>query len=171
MHVAVGSRNPVKVEAVEGLLGERAGRVRAVEVDPGVPEQPFGVEETLTGARNRARRALSAGEADLGVGIEGGVADLEGPHDLSLVMWAAVSDGTTTGTGRGPAIALPTAVADRIRDGEELGPVMDDVTGERGIARGRGAAGVLTGGLIDREAALRTAVAGAFGPVLTDHYG
>jgi non-canonical (house-cleaning) NTP pyrophosphatase len=46
---------------------------------------------------------------------------------------------------------------------------MDDVVGEEGIARDRGAAGVLTGGSVDREAALAGAVAGALGPFVTGH--
>lgn len=167
--VAVGSRNPVKVAAVEELLGDRTERVESVAVESGVPEQPFGTDETRTGALNRARRSLSAdGEADLGVGIEGGVT----PDDdrLWLIMWAAVTDGDRTATGRGPAIRLPDAIAERVRGGEELGPVMDDVTGEHGVARGSGAAGVLTDGLIDRRTALSTAIAGALGPFVTDHY-
>jgi non-canonical (house-cleaning) NTP pyrophosphatase len=41
---------------------------------------------------------------------------------------------------------------------------MDDV------AEKQGAAGALTGNVIDRESALRNAVAGAFGPFVTDLY-
>jgi non-canonical (house-cleaning) NTP pyrophosphatase len=47
---------------------------------------------------------------------------------------------------------------------------MDDVLGTEGIAEREGAAGVLTDGRIDREAALATAVAGALGPFVTDFY-
>jgi len=168
--VAVGSENPVKVAAVRTLLGERARRVVPVDVDSGVSEQPFGPAETVTGARNRSVRALEGSEADLGVGIEGGVADPGASDDLYLTMWAAVTDGERTSVGAGPRIALPPEVAERVRAGEELGPVMDDVTGEDGVARGRGAAGVLTDGLTDRETALEQAVAAAFGPFVTDHY-
>lgn len=168
--VAVGSENPVKVGAVRNLLGDRARRVVPVAVDSGVSEQPFGPAETVTGARNRGDRALEGREADLGVGIEGGVADPGPSEGLYLTMWAAVTDGEQTSTGAGPRIALPAAVAERVRAGEELGPVMDDVTGEEGIARGRGAAGVLTDGLTDRESALQQAIAAAFGPFVTDHY-
>jgi non-canonical (house-cleaning) NTP pyrophosphatase len=55
-------------------------------------------------------------------------------------------------------------VARRVRDGEELGPVVDDLLDESGVARGRGTAGVVTGGRVDRRDALRTAVAGALAP-------
>jgi len=48
--------------------------------------------------------------------------------------------------------------------------VMDDRLDESGVARGRGAVGVLTGGRVDRTEALSAAVAGALGPFVTDLY-
>ncbi len=170
MRVGVGSHNPVKVAATERALGDCAGSVETVAVDSGVPEQPRGTAETVRGAENRARRALATGEFDLGVGIEGGVAAFDGVDGLFLVMWAAVTDGARTGRGAGPSLRLPDQVAGRVRDGEELGPVMADLTGDADVKRTRGAAGVLTDGHTDRERALAGAVAAALGPVVSDHY-
>ncbi|MFB6118380.1 DUF84 family protein [Halosegnis sp.] len=167
MYVAVGSGNPVKIAAVEAALPE--ARVEAEPVESGVSEQPYGLTETVAGAETRAERALS-GEYDLAVGLEGGVARYEAAEGLWLVMWGAATDGERWGRGGGPSIRLPEAIAARVEDGEELGPVMDDVLGKEGVAREQGAAGVLTGGATDRQAALRTAAAGALGPFLTDHY-
>jgi len=170
MRVSVGSENPVKVKATESAFANRAVDVAAVAVDSGVSEQPYGHAETIDGAENRARRAVSAGEYDLGVGIEGGVATEDGTDDLFLVMWAAVTDGSHTGRGAGPSLRLPDDVADRVRAGNELGPVMDDLLDTENVAERQGAAGVLTDGIIDRESALRHAVAGALGPFVTDLY-
>lgn len=166
MDVAVGSGNPVKRAAVARALPD--AEVTAVPVESGVSEQPVGPAETVRGARNRAERALDG--HDLGVGIEGGVARLEGVDGLWLVMWAAATDGERWGTGGGPSIRLPEAVARRVDDGEPLGPVMDDVAGREDLGEKEGAAGVLTDGVVDRKGALVTAVAGALGPFLTDHY-
>lgn len=171
MRIAVGSENPVKKSATEQALGRRFdARVVAVAVDSGVPEQPTGHEETRTGAANRATAARSATDATFGVGIEGGVAEFEGSDDLFLVMWAAVTDGVRWGHGSGPSLQLPDHIASRVRDGEELGPVMDDVLGMDDVARKQGAAGVLTDKSITRESALAHAVSGAFGPFVTDLY-
>ncbi|WP_348612086.1 inosine/xanthosine triphosphatase [Halobaculum rarum] len=177
MRIGVGSGNPVKREATEravagaGDFGDEAV-VEACPVPSGVAEQPFGHDETRTGAMNRANAVLDKDpEAyDLGVGIEGGVAEYEGRDGLFLVMWAAVGDGERVGFGAGPSLALPDVIAARVRDGEELGPVMDDVLGESDVAKNQGAAGALTGGRVDRTDALRTAVAGALGPFVTDLY-
>ena len=187
MRVLVGSTNPVKVAATERAVAERfEATVDGIGVASGVPEQPRGRAETVTGARNRAAAALADG-GDLGVGIEGGVtefpqqgavrnpgvADADERAALTgtfLVMWAAVTDGREWGIGSGPSLRLPEEVAARIRAGEELGPVMDDLLDTEGVARDQGAAGVLTGGIVDRESALVHAVAGALGPFVTDQY-
>ena len=163
MHVAVGSENTVKIAAVETLRPD--AQVTPIGVDSGVPEQPRGREETVRGARNRAEAALAATAADLGVGIEGGVADRDHPEGLWLVMWAAVTDGEATTYGAGPSIRLPETVARRVRDGEELGPVLDDLLGREAVSEQEGAIGVYTDGQVSRTDALSAAVAGAFGPV------
>jgi inosine/xanthosine triphosphatase len=135
-----------------------------------VSEQPFGHDETIRGAENRARNVLATGDFDYGVGLEGGVAEFDGTDGLFLVMWAAVTDGDAVGHGAGPSLELPAGIAARVREGEELGPVMDDVLGTTDVAKKEGAAGALSGGRIDREQALGTAVAGAFGPFGTEFY-
>lgn len=176
MRVAVGSGNPVKRDATANALPS-ATEVDAVSVDSGVSEQPWGETETIEGAGNRARRALDAGNYDLGVGLEGGVARVESPHDgdpivdgLFLTMWAAATDGDRIEYGGGPRLRLPDSVADRLEAGEELGPVMDDLLDTNGVKHDQGAAGVLTGGIVDRESALRHALAGALGPFVTEYY-
>ncbi|WP_306056635.1 inosine/xanthosine triphosphatase [Natronococcus wangiae] len=170
MDVAVGSTNPVKVDAVERTLERYEPTVTAVAVDSGVAEQPWSIAETVTGAETRARRALEVTGASYGVGLEGGVARLEGVSGLSLIMWGAATDGERMERGSGPTLRLPDRVAGRLEDGEELGPVMDDVLGREGIAESDGAAGVLTNGLTDRTRALGEAVACSVGPLLVDQY-
>lgn len=168
MEIAVGSENPVKIAAVEAVLGADAS-VTAVDVDSGVAEQPRSVAETIEGADTRARRALDRRDAAYGVGIEGGVARLEAPG-LWLVMWATVTDGDRLERGAGPSLRLPDALTERIEGGAELGPAIDDVFGTEDAARGQGAAGLLTDGAIDRETALTQAVACAVGPFRVDVY-
>ncbi|MFB6360526.1 MAG: inosine/xanthosine triphosphatase [Halobacteriales archaeon] len=168
MQVGVGSRNPVKLAAAERALAAAGieAEVAAMDVDSGVGDQPIGDEQTIRGAEARARQALAG--ADLGIGLEGGVADR--PQGCYLIMWAAATDGDETKLGCGPRLRVPAGIADRVRGGEELGPVMDDVVGQSDVKRNQGAAGVLTAGMIDREQALLQAVAGALGPFVAEVY-
>ncbi|WP_410766252.1 inosine/xanthosine triphosphatase [Haloferax sp. DFSO60] len=172
MDIAVGSGNPVKRRAVERTCPD--AQVVAVVVDSGVSEQPFGHDETISGAVTRAERARASGEFDLGVGVEGGVAPFPNgvgdDSDLYLVMWAAVTDGERYGRGAGPSLVLPDRIAERIHAGEELGPVMDDVLGTNDIAKKEGAAGAFTGGRLTRTGALESAVTAALAPFRCDLY-
>ena len=171
MRIGVGSTNPVKRTTTESALANFSPTtVESVAVESGVSEQPVGEDETVTGARNRAGNVLEAGDYDLGVGLEGGVAEIDGTDGLFLVMWAVATDGERVGHGAGPRLRLPESIAERVRDGEELGPVMDDVLNMDDVAEKQGAAGALTGHIIDRESALRQAVAGALGPFVTELY-
>lgn len=171
MRIGVGSTNPVKRNATESALADFSPTtVESVVVESAVSEQPVGEAETIDGAENRARNVLAAGNYDLGVGLEGGVAEVEGTEGLFLIMWAAATDGETIGHGAGPRLRLPESIAGRVHDGEELGPVMDDVLNMDDVAEKQGAAGALTGHIIDRESALRQAVAGALGPFVTELY-
>lgn len=172
MRICVGSGNPVKrravASAVEGVIEDAT--VDAVPVASDVAEQPTGHAETIAGAENRARNVLAESDAALGVGLEGGVAGFDGTDGLFLVMWAAVTDGDQMGHGSGPAVKLPDGVAAKIRDGAELGPVMDDLLGEDDVAKKQGAAGAFTAGKVDRTEALSVAVAGAMAPFVTEFY-
>lgn len=104
-------------------------------------------------------------------GDPGGGTSLESTPGLSLIMWAAVTDGGRTEVGSGPSIRLPGVVTARVDAGEELGPVMDDLLGIEGLAENEGAIGTPTGGLTDRTRVLGEAVACAAGPFLTEYYG
>jgi non-canonical (house-cleaning) NTP pyrophosphatase len=54
-----------------------------------------------------------------------------------------------------------------IREGMELGHAMDHVIGEHDTKRRKGAVGILTGGLVDRQRAYEVLVTYAPAPFLT----
>lgn len=45
---------------------------------------------------------------------------------------------------------LPEEIAEKLRDGKELGPVMDEYANEKGTRHHKGAIGILTANLISR---------------------
>ena len=167
-HVGVGSTNPVKVAAARNILARLAtsARVEAVKVASTVSDQPFGDNETIRGALARAHAARQALGAELGIGIEGGVVDEGG--SMRTCAWAAVVDASgREGVGGSLAMPLPDAVARSIReDGLELGVAMDRLTGEHNVKQRQGAVGVLTAGLVDRQAAYEVILAYALAPFL-----
>ncbi len=154
MRIAVGSLNPVKRQAAESVLKPlfTGAAFIVLDVPSGVPAQPWGDAETRTGAINRARTALSQSGADLAVGLEGGLIRTE--NGLMTCAWCAVAapDGRI-GVGGGAHTMLPPAAAERLERGEELGAVMDALTGIANTKHHQGAIGILTDGLETRQTA------------------
>lgn len=168
MCITVGSKNPVKLAAVRAVMKRLAAgsEVQSVEVPSGVPDQPFGDDETIRGAVARARGARERLNTDFGVGLEGGVVEMP-DGTMRTCAWAAVvSRSGRHAVGGSLAMPLPDAVAEMIRGGMELGHAMDRLTNQTNTKHGAGAVGILTDGLVDRQAAYEVLVAYAMSAFL-----
>ncbi|MER3484178.1 MAG: inosine/xanthosine triphosphatase [Meiothermus sp.] len=148
--VIVGSTNPAKLNPTRAVFAEVFGlETKGVDVPSGVPDQPVGSEETLLGARNRAEAALRQPGATFGVGLEGGVEFGAYGGWLFNIAYIVRDDGRS-GFARGGSILLPPSVAERVRSGEELSLVIDDVAGLKDSKKAGGAVGFLTLGRVER---------------------
>ncbi|MEG0258888.1 MAG: DUF84 family protein [Lysinibacillus sp.] len=152
MEIAIGTNNKAKIGAVEAIVNELFNDTvfSYHRVSSEVAEQPRTTEETRLGAINRAKNTSVASGAELSFGLEGGV--LEIANDMYVCNWGALvlADGTTF-TAAGAQIVLPTEVAEEIRAGQELGPVMDIYTRQHDIRQHAGAVGIFTNSLVDRK--------------------
>jgi len=166
--VAVGSKNEPKLAATRLVFLPiwPEAKIIAAPVPSGVSEQPTSADEALQGAINRARRALAAAQADIGVGLEGGVE--EGPGGMLLLSgWGAVAtaDGRL-GVGGGARTPLPPELAAMLRSGVELGVAIDTWLGRQGIRHQEGTVGVLTGGYLRRAESFANLLLHAMAPIL-----
>lgn len=164
--IAVGSANPVKVEAVRNVMERIFGQVRifAYDVSSGVPEQPFG-DQTQEGAKNRAKAAIH--DHALSVGIEAGVFEMFGT--LYDFQYCAVLDKDgryTIGTGSG--FRYPDSVVELVRNGKTVGEAMKIVYGETNAGKTMGAIGILSKGLLDRRSLTEQSVLAAMIPRIWD---
>lgn len=150
MKVAIGSKNKTKVGAVKKVLIELDPLFLAVDVPSGVSPQPFSDEETLMGAKNRAKAAMVEANGDIGIGLEGGV--METKQGLLLCNWGAlkIREGKEF-IASGARIPLPIEVSERLKQGYELAVVMDAYTYKHDVRSKEGAIGIFTNGLIQRE--------------------
>ena len=157
--VAVGSANPVKVQAVRHSIQRiwPAAEVRSVLVPSGVGAQPLSDDEAIEGAVNRARAARQALDYDLGIGLEGNTH--ETTHGIFITGWAAAIDRhEQIGIGGSGRFRLPPALVAPLSAGAELGDLMDKWAGQTNTKQQQGAVGIMTNGLINRTTALETAV-------------
>ncbi|KAJ3066308.1 hypothetical protein HDU98_010389 [Podochytrium sp. JEL0797] len=144
MLVAVGTENRAKLSAVSQALatlfpGQTDIVVKGVAVASGVSDQPMSDDETIIGATNRANRAFAAVEnADFGIGVEGGI------HKIGEKFfdggWVVVVDRQgKTGIGCSARYELSNKIMDLVLKGDELGVVMDKLTGQADVKQGAGA--------------------------------
>ncbi len=165
--IAVGSTNAAKVEAVRQII-ERLwpeATIQPIAVTSGVSVMPMTDEETRRGALIRARAALDATQADLSVGLEGGVTRL--PEGWFVCGWVAILDRKgRIGLGATGRFPLPPPLARAIEAGEELGPATDRLAGQPDTRQGPGTVGILTDGLVTRAQAFAMGVAYALTPFL-----
>ncbi len=157
--IAVGSRNPVKIRAVQAVVRQiwPAAEVVGVSVPSGVDVQPRTEAQTRLGALNRARAARLAVDADLGVGLEGGVEELRGRLYLVNSVVAVDRDGQQ-GEGGGVRMELPPAFRASLDAGRELGDLIDAASGQLNTKQKDGAIGLLTAGLADRQQSFEQAL-------------
>jgi len=163
MLYAVGSGNPVKVQAARSALEEYHDelQVERVSVDPGIGAMPMSWEQARTGARNRAFEAIRELDMDRGIGIEGYV-----EHATFLTVWTVImEDGAVIGEGGAGRIRLPDAVTSRL-PGEELGTVINEVMERDDVPKREGTVGVMTDGRLTREVFTRRSVVHAIEQVL-----
>ncbi len=166
--VTVGSANPVKIGAARAVIARlhRDAVIASATVPSGVPDQPWGDEETIRGALHRARAARAMTDAALGIGIEGGVVAYDDGLVRTCAWVAAVTRDGREGIGGSLSMILPRDVGALVRGGMELGHAMDAVTGSHNVKQGAGAVGVLTHGLVSRQQAYEVLVAYALAPLL-----
>lgn len=149
--IKVGTHNPLKVMATRNVLEKIYSNVdvEGIEVDSGVSDQPIGLDETIEGAVNRARNAFM--DADLSVGIESGL--LPTPHSITGYLdlqWCAIYDDERVTLGVSSGFEYPPAVLEEVLKGQEVGEVMDQVTGVEKLGQKSGAVSYLSRGLLDR---------------------
>lgn len=165
MKIAVGSCNPVKVNAAkEGIrlsmkLNENDIKIEGHNVSSGVSDQPIGDEEIKLGATNRARSCYFAFTEkngcvpDYSIGIEGGIIiNGEGTDDeqMECYAWIVVFDGNQSGKSRTASFILPGVIANLVKGGMELGDADDALFKRVNSKQGEGTVGHLTNGVLDR---------------------
>ncbi|MBO0960341.1 DUF84 family protein [Neobacillus sp. MM2021_6] len=149
MKIIIGSMNPAKINAVKNSFEGQEAEFVSIDIPSGVNAQPFSDEETIQGAINRAVGALKQGNGDIAIGLEGGVHETS--HGLLLCNWGALATRNMEPIIAGGArILLPEQVAERLKAGDELGPVMDEYSKKENVRKHEGAIGIFTNEMINR---------------------
>jgi len=170
MKIAIGTKNQAKNKAVQNICLQFMNDPEFISLDvsSNVSGQPFGDEETLQGAKNRALQACKEAQVNISFGLEGGVKEFNG--QLYICNWGVLhtKEGEKYIAG-GAQLPLPQDVADAVRNGEELGSVMERYTNQTGIRHNEGAVGVFTRNIVKRADMFEHIVKLLLGQYLKDH--
>lgn len=153
MKVAIGSKNPTKLEATKiafnAVFPKEQIEFIIKEIKSGISDQPLSDEESIKGAINRAKRVLKETKADFGVGLEGGLQEI-GKYWFEG-GWAAVVDKAgSIGVGSSAKLLVPKKGMDLIKKGHELGEVSDILFKTKNSKYSLGYFGLMTNGHITR---------------------
>jgi len=120
MNINIGSTNPTKIEAIRNLITDhelfKGAKVRGVKVEIEEFGHPKSLNETITGAKQRAEKAFSDG--DYGIGLESGLFEAPGTKSGYFETTAcSIFDGKNHYIGLGPSFEWPVAMVKLILGG------------------------------------------------------
>ena len=139
-----------------------------MKIESGVQATPLSIDELMTGARQRAETAFANSgpknsEIIFSVGVEGGL--YVSQQHAFLQSWACVYDGKRNSFGSSGSIEIPQALSDAVvRDGADLGKVIDIFAEQNDVRSNQGTWGILTRDLITREDSFELATLNALAP-------
>ena len=164
MNIRVGSKNPVKVSAVDetirGYQFLADAAVEGVDAASEVGEQPKTLEETIRGAMNRARNAYQ--NCDFSFGIEDGL--MEAPHgrgNYLNVCACVIHDGKDFHLGLSSAHPVPKKIMRLILEkGYDMSGAFYEtgLTSNPELGTAEGAIHILTKGRLTRKDCVKQAV-------------
>ncbi|MCX7874904.1 MAG: inosine/xanthosine triphosphatase [Melioribacteraceae bacterium] len=156
MKVLVGSKNPVKTEAVKEAFSIYFDKIEiiGVDVESQVSHQPIG-DETFIGAKNRALKLFEINyqqklNSKYFIGIEGGIINQFNKW-FAFGCMCIIDENKNCGFGLSPHFELPKIVVDKLLEGKELGEVMDEIQNEENTKQKHGAVGYFTNGKMNRK--------------------
>jgi len=174
MRIVVGSMNKVKHNLVKRGVSElfplEDVEIVGYDAPSGISKQPIVSEQTLNGAKNRARHAREAVPyAYFWVGVEGGTEEIDGVMQEYTWIYVISSDGRES-KSRSASFTIPPMIAKMIRKGAEFGPASDEFFGTENLKQGNGTIGIVSDNVLTRETYPLSAVICAFIPFKHPEY-
>jgi len=166
MKINIGTKNGIKIgalrETVSGYDFLKNAIVEGIEAGSGVSNQPKNLEETVRGAKNRARDAFSG--CDLSAGIEDGLMEvLDSRTGFMNVTVCAFYDGKQYYLGISAAFEYPPRAVELVKNGLDINQAFYQMklTDDPQIGSSRGAIGILTKGRWQRKDTVKQAIVAA----------
>ena len=167
MIINIGSVNPTKIEAVKEIILRydflKDTVINEIESPSNISPQPKSIEETVTGAKNRAKNVFSG--YNYSIGLESGLLsfvdiEMEFPRWMNFTA-CAIYDGKHYAVGFSPAFEIPPVMARFIL---EKGCEIDEAVYQMGLSTEKrvgykkGLIAILSKGLLTRKDYMKPAI-------------
>ncbi len=152
MNIAVGTKNPAKLDGVRTAFSKYFSGVTLFPVDSTSVSraQPRGLEQMAEGATVRAKFALSRAGGEFGVGVEAGIFEIVGVYFDNQVA-AIVDLRGRVSLGHSAGYMLPKAAMEEVfAKGDELEHWAELVSGVDQVGDKGGIIQFLTKGMVTR---------------------
>lgn len=156
--IIVGSINKSKVQAVQEIIKDYPhlahAQVMGAEADSQISAQPKSLDETITGAMNRARSVFN--NCNYSIGLESGLMSVPNTKSGYMdVCVCAIYDGQEFHLGLSSAWEFPNKAVMELmtKDGLDMSQAINKagLTSKSDIGSQEGAIGILTKGRLDRK--------------------
>lgn len=175
MKINIGTKSPTKVRSIEESLKNyeflKNSSVKSFRVESEVSDQPMTLEETIMGAKNRAKNAFN--ECDLSFGIESGIMPIPGTKTGYMnVTVCSVYDGKDFHLGLASLFEYPKKVVEiTLSEGIEISDAFkkSGLTDEDKIGYSGGGIGFVTNGRVKIVDYYKQAITNALAHVENPH--
>ncbi|UFX82633.1 DUF84 family protein [Candidatus Absconditicoccus praedator] len=177
MKIAIGTQNPAKIEAIKiGIDKCSYTNNQDIEfitnsAESNVSDMPKSLEENIRGAENRSiDMQKKHNNADLYIGMEGGTSYINGKAYLFGVVCILDKNGKKH-IGISNMMEVPEVFRKRIyENGEELGVVLEELTGIQSASKKNGAFGAWSDDNLTRTDQFVYAFLSAIPPFFNNFY-
>lgn len=160
MQITIASKNPAKIDATKEVFKGKFADIDFLNVDVSseVSSQPIGLDETVRGAKNRAKNSFN--DCDISVGIESGVISPDESRYM-IITACVLFDGNNYYIGLSHGFCLPIDVSDLMKQQSidvdlavhKVGLSDDPRTGYK-----EGIIGIMTNGKLTRKEYTKSAI-------------
>jgi inosine/xanthosine triphosphatase len=171
MLIAIGTTNTAKVQALEEVLKgysifENTVQIIPFSVPSGVSDQPLSLQETIEGAKNRAKNSfIGCDSCSYGFGIESGLLEAPGTRTGFLhVSVCSIYNGKDHYVGLSTGFEVPPAILSLVTDKKmdlSQACLETGISTNTSIGSQEGLVGILTNGRVDRKEYSKQAIRSA----------
>ncbi|GEM_PF-5612770 len=130
MLIAIGVTSEINTSGVAETLKELAFNAEVLPLNMGLEEQVFGFDQLTEGARTKARQALELQKANMGIGIENGLVQIEANGWFDFLCVVALTEENKESIGFGVGFSIPDWVVNEIKEKKiKLSTIIDQLSG------------------------------------------